>query len=137
MGSYDKMPDDYDGPAPEHAIWCNSRWSHRPERHTHKDVSLVRLCYAAAADEATGIDVWPCSWGMRAYNEDGSYTVECGLPARYTDERGSYACIGGHDHIPAQVMYEQGLAYTDDAPEAVGLARSGVTPLQMNGKAWF
>jgi len=136
MGSYDQLPEDYDGPAPEHAILCNSRWSHKGLRHAHPSVELVRLCYAAAADEAKGMEVWPCSWGMLAYNEDGAYTVECGLPTRYTDQRGSYECAGGHDHVPADLLYERGQAYTDDPLEAEGLARNGVFPLQPNGQAW-
>lgn len=137
MGSYDRMPEDYDGPAPEHVIQCNSKWSHRPERHSHPTVLLVQLCYSAAHDEAHGTEVWPCSWLLEGRNEDGAYTYECGLPTRYDGDSGGYGCAGGHYHVPMQVMAEQGMTYTDDPLEAEGLAKHGVIPLQMDGKAWF
>jgi hypothetical protein len=138
MGSYDKMPDDYDGPAPQHVIWCDSRWSHQSLRHTHPAVELVKLCYAAAADEAKGTEVWPCSWMLEGRGEDGPYTYECMLPARYTDQRGSYECDGGHHHVPAELRAEQNWDYAGDLEEATGMMRdSGLLPVRPDGKAWF
>lgn len=138
MGSYDRMPEDYDGPAPEHVIQCNSRWSHRAERHSHPTTELVKLCFLAARYEKSGVEVWPCSWLLEGRCDDGSaYTYECGLPAMFTDERGSYECAGGHDHTPADLRQEQGWDYAGDEDEATLLARAGVRPVQMDGKAWF
>jgi hypothetical protein len=139
MGSFDRMPEDYDGPAPEHVIWCNSRWSHTPERHTHPTVELVKLCCAAAKFEKAGTEVWPCTWLLEGRYDDGSvFTYECGLPTMFTDERGSYECAGGHDHVPAEVRLEEGWDYAGDLEEARGMARHGVRPVQAaDGKSWF
>jgi hypothetical protein len=136
MGSYDRMPEGYDGPSPEHVIWCNSRWSCKGLKHAHRTADEVRLCYQAAIDERAGMEVWPCSWLLEGRYDDGSaFTYECMLPTRYTDGRGSYQCDGGHDHVPAQVRYEQGWDYcTED--EAEGLMRAGTVPVGMDGKRW-
>ena len=140
MGSFDRMPEDYDGPAPEHVILCNSKWSHEPERHTHPTVERVMLCYAAARDEARGMMVWPCTWLLEGRYDDGSkFTYECRLPTRYDAEAqdGSYACAGGHDFVPPETRYEQGWDYAADEGEAILLGRAGVRPVQMDGKSWF
>lgn len=141
MGSYDRMPEDYDGPAPEHVIKCTSGWSGAfGLRHEHKTVDLVRACYLAAKDQKDGIEVWPCSWLLEGRYDDGSkFHFECGLPTRYDDtaQDGSYECDGGHSHVPAQARFEQGWDYTEDLAEAEGMMRHGVRPVQMNGQAWF
>jgi hypothetical protein len=136
MGSYDRLPEDYDGPAPEHVIICNSKWNGQ-DKHSHPARELVRLCFAAARDEKAGIEVWSCSWLMEGRYDDGSvFTYECGLPTRYDDtaQDGSYACDGGHDFVPAQARMAQGWDYAADEEEAILLARAGVRPVQMNGK---
>jgi hypothetical protein len=138
MGSFDRMPEDYDGPPPEHVIWCNSKWSHKGLRHTHRTVDEVTSCCKAAADERAGTEVWPCSWLLEGRYDDGTpYTYECMLPTRFTGTDGSYQCIGGHDFVPAQTRFEQGWDYTDDPEEALGLMKHGVRPVQANGQAWF
>lgn len=140
MGSFDRMPEDYEGPPPEHVIACNSKWSHNAERHSHPAVELVKLCYRAAADEKAGVQVWPCSWLLEGrYDDNSTFTYECGLPTRYDDtaQDGSYQCDGGHDFVPAQTRSEQGWDYTDDPEEALGLMKHGVRPVQPNGQAWF
>jgi hypothetical protein len=138
MGSYDQVPEGYDGPPPEHAICCNSKWSHKGLRHTHRTVDEVRGCCKAAADERAGTEVWPCSWLLEGHYDDGtSYTYECMLPTRYTGTDGSYECDGGHSHVPAQVRFEQGWDYAEDGHEAQRLARAGVRPVGMDGKSWL
>jgi hypothetical protein len=104
MGSYDRVPEGYDGPPPEHVIACNSKL-YGQERHTHPTVELVKLCYAAARDEKAGRAVWPCSWLMQGRYDDGStFTYECGLPTRFCDilQDSFYQCDGGHGYVPAQ-----------------------------------
>lgn len=141
MGSFDRQPADWDqyadaAWAPEHVIFCNSRWSHLPERHSHRTVAGVRGCFAAARDERAGAEVWPCSWLLEGRYDDGSaYAFECGLPTRLTPERGegSYACDGDHDHVPAWVREAQGWDYAEDAEEALRLRRHGVQAVAMNG----
>lgn len=137
MGSYDRVPEDYDGPAPEHVIWCNSKWSYFPERHTHPTVELVRICATAARFEKAGAKVWPCSWDMEAMGEDGPYAVRCNLPTMFTDDRGSYECVGGHDHVPAEVRFEQGWDYAEDAGAAELLAKYGTEPRDMQGRPFL
>jgi len=140
MGSFDRMPEDYDGPPPEHVIVCNSKWSHLPEKHSHPTVDLVKACYQAARDQQGGIEVWPCSWLLEGRYDDGSiFHYACGLPTRYDDTRqdGSYHCDGGHDHVPAEVRYAEGWDYTDDPDEALGMMKHGVLPVRPDGKAWF
>lgn len=140
MGSYDRMPEGYDGPAPEHVITCNSRWSHRAEKHSHPSAELVKVCYLAAADERKGIEVWPCSWLLEGrYDDNTPFSYPCNLPTRYTPERGEgcYECAGGHDHVPPELRYAEGWDYTDDPEEALGLMKNGTVPVQMSGQAWF
>ena len=76
---------------------------------------------------------------LRPEHEDGPVTFECRLPTRFTPERGegSYACIGGHDHVPAEIRYDEGWDYTDDPAEAAGMMGHGVYPVQPDGKSWF
>lgn len=137
MGSWDFTGDeDYDGPALRHAIRCNSKWAGL-ERHDHVTLAEVQSCFRAAHEEARGIEVWPCSWLLEGrYDDSSRYTYPCEAPTRYTDERGSYACEAGHDHIALEVQAEQGIAYTDDAEEAAGLMKAGVRPLTMAGAAF-
>lgn len=138
MGSFDRMPDDYEGPPPAHVIYCDSKWSHKGLRHTHESAELVKLCYAAAADERAGKEVWPCSWLLEGRYDDGSaFTYECMLPTRFTREDGSYECDGGHDHVPAQTRCEEGWDYAGDVEEATGMMRHGVRAVQPDGKSWF
>lgn len=145
VGSYDYLPDDYDGPAPQHVIWCNSKWSHRLERHEHYGdnrrelVEEVRGCSEAARDEKAGAEVWPCSWYLLGRYDDGStFEYPCGLPTRYAPDRGrgSYECLAGHDHVPADVRDAQGWDYAGDEGEARLLARAGTVPVQMDGSPW-
>jgi hypothetical protein len=135
MGSFDRTPEGYDGPAFPHVINCNSKWN-GADRHQHENVAEVRECFQAAADEKRGIRVWPCSWLLEGRYDDGSvFTYECRAPTRYTDERDSYACTRGHDHTPAEVRVEQGWDYAEDAQEAAQLARAGVRPVPMSAEA--
>lgn len=116
-------------------IICNSRWSGK-ERHAHTTVGEVRLCFEAARDEAKGIPVWECGWLLEGRYDDGStYAYPCELPARYTDDRGSYACAGGHDFVPTQVRMEQGWDYAADEDEACLLRRYGTDAVAMNGSS--
>ena len=137
MGSWDFIRDeDYDGPAPRHAIQCNSKFAGQ-ERHTHENLLEVQACFRAAHDAARGVGVWQCSWLLLGRYDDGStYSYPCEAPTRYTDSRGSYECEAGHDHIALEVQWEQGIAYTDDPAEAAGLAKAGLRPLAMNGAAF-
>lgn len=138
MGSYDRMPKDYDGPAPQHMIWCDSKWSFKGLKHVHRTVAEVKACFEAARTEKLGTEVWPCSWLLEGrYDDSSAYTYECGLPTVYTDRRGSYRCIGGHDHVPAEVRYEQGWDYAADAGEAALLAKAGTRPVAMDGREWW
>lgn len=133
MGSFDQMPEDYDGPPPQHAIQCNSKWSARSDRHEHASVEEVRVCFEAAIDEAKGMQVGPCSWLLEGRYDDGSkFSYPCEAPTRYTDERGSYECTARHSHVPADVRQEQGWDYADE-DEAAGLMRNGVRPVRMDG----
>jgi hypothetical protein len=139
MGSYDLVPEDYDGPPFPHEIVCNSRWVGQ-ERHTHERVEQVRVCFEAAHDEARGIEVWPCSWLLEGRYDDGSiFTFECGQPTRFTPERGdgAYECLAGHDHVPAWVRDAQGWDYAEDPDEAKQLAQAGTRPVQLDGKPWM
>ncbi len=120
-----------------HRIICRSGWSGQPGRHDHRDVATARACWQAARDEKAGIQVWPCTWLLEGRYDDGSaFTYECGLPSRFTPQHGegSYACDGGHDHVPAEVREAQGWDYAADEDEAALLARAGVRPVQMDGK---
>lgn len=141
MGSYDQPPRDWYEYAdaawtPAHVIFCTSKWMGQ-DRHEHGTVAEVRECAQAARDEAAGIPVWKCSWLLEGRYDDGSrYSYPCEAPTRYTDERGSYACLAGHDHIALEVQAEQGIAYTDDAEEAAGLRKAGLQPLTMAGAAF-
>jgi hypothetical protein len=137
MGSYDFAGDeDYDGPAPRHAIRCNSKFAGQ-ERHDHENLLKVQACFRAAQDEAKGIAVWQCSWLLEGRYDDWSiFTYPCEAPTRYTDARGSYECEAGHDHIALEVQYEMGIAYTDDPQEAAGLIKAGVRPLTMAGASF-
>jgi hypothetical protein len=121
-----------------HQIVCNSKWGMQP-KHTHPSAELVRACYEAKRDVQAGIAVWPCSWlAQEGFTEDGvPVIVECGLPTRFTDDKGSYACIGGHDHVPAEVRFEQGWDYAEDDDEARRLAQAGTRPVQVNGDSWI
>lgn len=142
MGSYDKQPEDWNdftdaAWTPQHVIFCNSKWMGR-ERHSHEVVTQVRSCYQAARDMTQGIRAWPCTWLLEGRYDDGSkFTFECDAPTRFTPERGegSYACESGHDHVPAQVRWEQGWDYAEDAEEASRLRRNGVQAVAMNGGA--
>jgi hypothetical protein len=135
MGSFDRVPEGYDGPAPAHAINCNSKWG-GIERHQHESVAQVRECFQAAADEKDGMDVWPCSWLLEGRYDDGSvFYYECGAPTRYTGNRGSYECTRKHDHTPVEVRDEQGWDYAEDAQEAAQLAHAGVRPVPMSATA--
>jgi hypothetical protein len=139
MGDYDRQPEDWDryadAPwAPEHVIFCNSKWSGKPDRHQHATVAEVVECYSAARNERSGIPVWPCGWLMEARYDDGSkYQVACEAPTWYTDDRGSYECTVGHSHVPVEVRTEQGWDYAGDEGEACLLARAGVLPVRMDG----
>lgn len=140
MGSFDRQPDDWNDFAdvawmPPHVIFCRSNWMGR-ERHEHRTVAEVRSCCEAARDAAAGIEVWPCTWLLEGRYDDGSkFAYECGAPSRLTPERGegSYACEAGHDHVPAQVRWEQCWDYAEDADEAARLSRNGTRPVAMNG----
>lgn len=138
MGSFDRQPTDWNlyadaNWAPEHVIFCNSGLYGR-NRHQHQTTAEVRECFQAAQDLAKGIDVWPCSWLVEGTHDDGTkYVYDCNSPTRYTDDRGSYKCTVGHDHVPAEVRAEQGWDYAGDEGEAILLARAGVLPVQMDG----
>jgi hypothetical protein len=142
MGSFDRQPEgwnDYADAAwaPEHVIFCNSKWSARPGRHEHATVAQVAECYAAARDERKGILVGACSWLLEGRYDDGSkYSYPCGAPTRLTDERGSYACTVGHDFVPTEIRMEQGWDYAADEGEAYLLSRAGVLPVAMDGSAF-
>jgi hypothetical protein len=139
MGSFDPQPEDWNLYAdcswrPQHVIFCNSRWSHRPERHEHPTVEEVRGCFAAARDEKLGIEVWPCGWLLEGRYDDGtSYSYPCEAPTRMTDDRGSYECAAGHSHVPAEVRAEQGWDYAADDGEAYLLRKWGTEAVAMNG----
>lgn len=141
MGSFDPQPADWDLYAdeawsPAHVIFCRSKWQGQ-DRHEHGSVAEVKACAQAGIDEASGIQVWPCSWLLLGHYDDGSaYSYPCEAPTRYTDARGSYACEAGHDHIALAVQFEQGIAYTDDADEAAALTKAGVRPLTMAGASF-
>jgi hypothetical protein len=129
MGNWN-IPDDYDGPPVPHRIRCRSGWEGCTGQHA--TAAEVKSCFQARADGA-----WPCSWLLEGRYDDGSrHTYACGAPTRYTDERGSYECDRGHDHVPADVRYEQGWEYAEDADEAKRLVRAGVRPVQLDGDAW-
>jgi hypothetical protein len=140
MGSFDRQPEDWNRYAdcawmPAHVIFCNSKWSHTPDRHEHRSVDEVRACFEAALAEAAGTDVWPCGWLMEARYSDGSrYSLPCEAPTRFTDDRGSFECAAGHSHVPAQVRWEQGWDYAEDAEEAAYLrGRVGIDAVAMDG----
>jgi hypothetical protein len=138
VGSFDRKPEDWDQYAdtswePRHVIFCDSKWSARPDRHEHDSALDVRVCFEAARDEKAGIPVWECGWLMLGRYDDGSeYSYPCEAPARFTDKRGSHECAAGHSHVPAEVRFEQGWDYADE-DEAAGLMRNGVLPVRMDG----
>ena len=138
MGSFDTAPDGWDDYAdiawtPPHVIFCNSKWMGQ-ERHSHRTAGEVRECFRAAQDTALGVEVWPCGWLLEARYDDGSaYSYPCEQPARYTDERGSHECMAGHGHVPAQVRFEEGWDYAEDADEAAWLRRNGIDAVSMRG----
>jgi hypothetical protein len=137
MGSYDRQPEDWDryagaAWAPQHVIFCNSKWSARPGRHDHQDTATVRACYQAARDEARGIQVWACTWLLEGRYDDGStYTFECGAPTRESAD--GYACDHGHDYVTPEARAAQGWDYAADEGEAELLRRYGTQAVAMNG----
>ena len=139
MGSFDRQPEDWNRYAdsawnPPHVIFCNSKWSWRPDRHDHPTVDDVRACYKAAADEKDGTDVWPCGWLLEGRHDDGSaYSYPCEAPTRYTGGDDSYECLAGHDFVSQETRTAQGWDYAADEGEAYLLARAGVMPVRMDG----
>lgn len=123
--------------ASKHRIVCKSNWEGCHGRHA--TVAEVRECFEAKRDGA-----WPCTWLIEGLiptgDPDEPYyrgTFECGAPTQYTDDRGSYECTAGHDFIPPEVRQEQGWDYAADRDEAMGLAKAGVLPVQMDGKSFL
>lgn len=131
MPNYDfwNTPEDYDGEPFRHFIVCNSGWEGCPTHHEY--AQQVKECF-----EAKRNGDWPCSWLVRQLGEDGYYTIPCGRPTRYTDDRGSYECAAGHNHVPAEVMHERREAYASDGLEAKALAKAGMVPLTMDGQVY-
>jgi hypothetical protein len=120
--------DDYN---PAHRIVCTSGWA--ACTGSHETPAGVKDCYRKAAVKGA----WPCSWLLEGHYDDWSvYTYECGALSRYTDDRGSYECEAGHNHIPADLMAERGIAYASDDGERDQLRRAGVQPLHMNGSIY-
>lgn len=145
MGSYDKMPKGWEESTdepwlPQHAIGCRSKWSGADRTregsnglHWHETTDVVRSCQQAGADEARGIEVWPCGWLLEGRYDDGSvFTYPCPMPMRVTGP-GRVECDGGHEHVDAQQRYNEGWDYADE-DEADGLVRAGTRPVDMQGR---
>lgn len=63
-------------------------------------------------------------------------TADCGAPSyilrdQATGAEVGWECEDGHQHITAQVRFEQGWEYAEDPEEAGRLARAGVVPVPM------
>lgn len=138
MGSWDPVPEGFyefgDGIwMPPHEIVCRSDWNGQ-DKHSHRTVEEVHACYRAKHDVAKGIEVWACGWLMEGRYDDGSkFTYPCEAPTRYVGGRGSFECAAGHDHVPAEVRYEQGWDYASDEEEAHYLRSHGIDAVAMNG----
>jgi len=108
-----------------HRIRCDSRLDGLAP-HDHSALDEVRACHDARRDQLAGIEFWPCTWLIAVRGEDGFMTDrECRLPARFTDEEGSYACLGGHDHIALERQFREGIEYASDEHELDRLTRQG------------
>lgn len=114
----------------DHRIFCKSSWEGC--KGSHRSVAEVKACFAAKVAGA-----WPCTWLIEGPiptgDPDEPYykgTFECGAPARYTDEEGSYTCDEGHAHTPAWVRDRQGWDFAADRGEAEALALAGVLPVE-------
>lgn len=138
MGSYDRQPDGWNDFSdtswnPPHVIFCDSKWLGK-DRHSHRTAAEVRECYLAAHDKAAGTEVWECGWLLEGRYDDGTtYAYPCDAPTRYTDEHGSYECLSGHGHVPAEVRQAEGWDYASDAEEAAYLRRNGVDAVSALG----
>jgi hypothetical protein len=68
--------------------------------------------------------------------ENAIEQVDCGagmyvLRDQATGQRVGWECADGHQHVSAQVRFEQGWEYADGDGEADRLARAGVQPVPM------
>ena len=102
-------------------------------RQTHTSVAVVKACFA-------GAEIAPCAWlvervvggyyveydGQDDWIEAYTSVEDCGAEAIYTDR--GFECAAGHAHVTAEVRWQEGWDYAEDAEEAKRLSRAGTEP---------
>lgn len=101
----------------------------------HLTVDAVRACHTRETFPCPWLIERPAGWHVEAEDFVEASIVECGSLA-WEDERG-YRCETGHEHINAEVRHHEGWDYAHDLDEARGLARVGVSSVDMQGRAFL
>jgi hypothetical protein len=104
-------------------------------KEKHLTVDAVRACHTRDTFACHWLIERPAGWHVEAEDFVEASIIECGALA-WEHERG-WTCETGHEHIYAEVRSREGWEYAEDENEARGLAKAGVFPVDMQGRAFI